>query len=129
MLVRGPNTFTTLVRYFCPLGRGREGRQTASSSAHPTAHPGPEHPLFLPGVRGLGGWADSEWAGAGDRTRLLHGHSSRGGPQSRVGETHHLSMVEPLLLFPRGYSSRQINTPAALKLRLRNSPAQPEGPQ
>lgn len=43
--------------------------------------------------------------------------------------THHLSMVEPFFLFPRGYSSRQTNTPATLKLRLRNSPAQPEAPQ
>lgn len=53
-------------------------------------------------------------------------------PQSSGGggdiHTHHLSMVEPFLLFPRGYSSRQTNTPAALMPRSRKSPAQPEGP-
>ena len=58
--------------------------------------------------------------------RLLVVTAGGGGgvvPRARK-ETHHLSMVEPLLLFPRGYSSRQTNTPAALKRRLRNSPDQ-----
>lgn len=36
-------------------------------------------------------------------------------------------MVDPFLLFPRGYSSRQTNTPAPLNMPLRNSRAQPGG--
>lgn len=68
-----------------------------------------------------------------DGTRLLQGSWPSvpplwDGPLSRWG-THHLSMVEPFFLFPRGYSSRQTNTPAALRVELRNSPGQPEGPQ
>jgi hypothetical protein len=45
-------------------------------------------------------------------TSGLHG----AGPQaSRVGMTYHRSMVDPFFLFPRGYSSRQMSTPAALR--------------
>lgn len=36
---------------------------------------------------------------------------------AQVGVTYHRSMVEPFFLFPRGYSSRQMSTPAALRQR------------
>lgn len=36
---------------------------------------------------------------------------------AQVGMTYHRSMVEPFFLFPRGYSSRQMSTPAALRQR------------
>lgn len=42
-----------------------------------------------------------------------------GWPGAGLG-AHHLSMVDPFLLFPRGYSSRHTNTPAPLQVPLRS---------
>lgn len=44
----------------------------------------------------------------------LWGGPAPGTPPSAGMGAHHLSMVDPFLLFPRGYSSRQTNTPAPL---------------
>lgn len=90
-----------------------ERRQTVSCSAAAT-HPTPAYPSSSPPG------AEGPRKPGALRPACLGGATSPGGagPAPRAGRhTHHLSMVDPFLLFPRGYSSRQMKTPATLTCR------------
>lgn len=102
--------------------REREDRLYPTQQRPPSP---PEHPGFFP-PRDRGATAARRALACLPRRASAASEGVSSAPRQRWG-THHLSMVDPFLLFPRGYSSRQTNTPAPLNVPLRNSRAQPGG--
>lgn len=78
------------------------------------------HVLLSAGQREGGRRVHSVQPGAPQAVGWMLGPSSAPRRTPRARGTYQRSMVEPLVLRPRGYSSRQTNTPAALPLQSRS---------
>lgn len=88
-------------------------RKDKRSEGHHQSHPEPLVTPYPPPSRALGPFCPGHTSlAAGSWPGLGLGALGESAPWGRL--TYQRSMVEPFFLFPRGYSSRQMSTPATL---------------